>query len=520
MALASFLLLLAVAPGSEAGDAPTLLAHGSKDAFWYALVRGEGADASTQVWIRPVGSGDWKPMPEIPGRTVQLADYHGELLMIFDDGQWKRLSPAQFVSGPALPMPGPIVGMAGGQDALWALSLGTPPPVASTLPTTLASVTRPSVSVATTAHATTGPATQPVHLQLYELVGGGWLWQGELPAALQTVNPALLSIAVVNNELLLASADNSDRLLIHRYDSTTRRWIQTASLLTGNVKPVALKLVAIKDRAVLWLRPAEGAGALAIRPQPGDWSAVKSIDLPAGTKFSAITVAAAGEEVRVLTLQAGDKLFEQKYGLGGEVTQGSIEVTGIKVPTERPGYMQLVLLLGLGIFVLSNLSRRKPTQVIEIEKVRIALAPLSLRLIAGLIDATPVLVGLIWATRYAPYAASWQQLLGAGPVRWLVLGSWAVYVLHTLLAELVWSRSLGKMVTGLHIVGFDGKRPTARGIAIRNVLRLLDVVLCGFSLTSVFFSPLRQRLGDIPAGTLVAVAMPKEPEKPVKKNNE
>ena len=528
---ALFLLSIWFAPGAPAlaaapTTAPVLLAHGSAETFWYAVVRTDSnGDSVTQAWARPLQTGNWQPMLEIPGRAIQLTDYRGELLVVFDDGQWKRLSPSQFMSGPPLGAAGSLLSIAAGRDGLFALCLGSPPVAASTsVATTKNSTSRAAITpVATTrggastvaapsrasSGPATSPATQPARLQLYQLSNGGWAWQGELPETLQSVKPAMMSLAVVGSELLLASVDEAGQVLVHRFDTGAALWVEVSKFAPG-LKATGVKLIAVRDRAVLWVRSVDGAGVLAFRQQQGTWSEPKLIDLSPATPFTAVSVAAAGDEIRVLAVQGTDKLLEQKYGTGGELTQPLAEITSTRVPIERPGLMQMLLLLVLGCFILTNLSQRKPVQVIEINKVRLALAPLAPRLVAGLIDATPVLITLIWAIRTAPNASGWQQWLNAGTVRWLVLGSWAFYVLHTSVAELIWQRSFGKMFVGLRVVGFDGLRPKPRAVIVRNFLRLIDVVLMGFSLTSIFFSPLRQRLGDVPAATLVVVDLPKD----------
>ena len=53
--IGTFLLLLAIVPASRAADPPTLLAHGSADTYWYAVVKSDGAEsferATANGWI-------------------------------------------------------------------------------------------------------------------------------------------------------------------------------------------------------------------------------------------------------------------------------------------------------------------------------------------------------------------------------------------------------------------------------------------------------------------------------------
>ena len=76
------------------------------------------------------------------------------------------------------------------------------------------------------------------------------------------------------------------------------------------------------------------------------------------------------------------------------------------------------------------------------------------------------------------------------------------YLLHTLVAEVICGQSLGKMAFGLKVVGPDGGTPTRLALVLRNLLRVVDVALA-LPLVTVLISPLRQRVGDMVAGTVV-----------------
>jgi uncharacterized RDD family membrane protein YckC len=127
------------------------------------------------------------------------------------------------------------------------------------------------------------------------------------------------------------------------------------------------------------------------------------------------------------------------------------------------------------------------------------LAPLGVRVVAGLVDLAPILavVALVQPANAA------NPLLGMGKslgeLLWLSL---TAYVLHTLVAELICGQSIGKMVFGLRVVDVKGDAPSPGAIVLRNLLRVADVTL-GLPLLIVFMTPLRQRVGDLIAGTVV-----------------
>jgi uncharacterized RDD family membrane protein YckC len=87
-----------------------------------------------------------------------------------------------------------------------------------------------------------------------------------------------------------------------------------------------------------------------------------------------------------------------------------------------------------------------------------------------------------------------------------------IYLVYVIAAELLFGKTLGKWFFGLQIVGLDGKRPPLVALLVRNLLRLVDLALMWLPLAMVLFSPLRQRVGDLAAGTLVVQTV--EPPKP------
>ena len=56
------------------------------------------------------------------------------------------------------------------------------------------------------------------------------------------------------------------------------------------------------------------------------------------------------------------------------------------------------------------------------------------------------------------------------------------------------------------MVGLDGQRPGPGPLLTRNLLRIIDLLIAFFPLVLVLYSPLRQRAGDVAAGTLVVLS--------------
>ena len=77
-----------------------------------------------------------------------------------------------------------------------------------------------------------------------------------------------------------------------------------------------------------------------------------------------------------------------------------------------------------------------------------------------------------------------------------------VYAAYFFVSELVTGgRTLGKNVMGLRVLRVNGAAPDFAAIAVRNIVRIIDVT--GIGLIVMFFHPLSRRLGDLAAGTVV-----------------
>jgi len=86
-------------------------------------------------------------------------------------------------------------------------------------------------------------------------------------------------------------------------------------------------------------------------------------------------------------------------------------------------------------------------------------------------------------------------------------------IVYGTLAEALWSRTLGKYVLGLEVVGAaDGGACGWRGAIVRNVLKPFDLIFAGMpGALVVMVTRRRQRLGDIAGGTLVVRRLPALP---------
>lgn len=85
----------------------------------------------------------------------------------------------------------------------------------------------------------------------------------------------------------------------------------------------------------------------------------------------------------------------------------------------------------------------------------------------------------------------------------------AVLVGYHIIMELLWQRSLGKMLTKVCVVDLQGRRPAWWRIVLRNLIRPFDLFLFGLvGLSSIIWSRRNQTLGDMAAGTRVVMNRP------------
>jgi uncharacterized RDD family membrane protein YckC len=79
-----------------------------------------------------------------------------------------------------------------------------------------------------------------------------------------------------------------------------------------------------------------------------------------------------------------------------------------------------------------------------------------------------------------------------------------VYFGYFLVAEAVTSgRTPGKSVMGLRVIRVDGSAVDFAAVAVRDVIRVIDLGVFLVGLVVMFFQPQTRRLGDLAAGTLV-----------------
>ena len=139
-------------------------------------------------------------------------------------------------------------------------------------------------------------------------------------------------------------------------------------------------------------------------------------------------------------------------------------------------------------------------------EIELVLAGLGSRLLGALVDFA-VQGAVLFALILLGSAAGLAGDTGGGLVGMLVVVSMflTLFGYHVLFETLASGRTPGKRVAGLRVVRQGGEPPGFLTAAIRNLLRLVDMIPGFYAVGAVFVLLTRrhQRLGDLAAGTLV-----------------
>ena len=176
------------------------------------------------------------------------------------------------------------------------------------------------------------------------------------------------------------------------------------------------------------------------------------------------------------------------------------------------GFIVLLVLM----LVLAFWRRDAQWNKLELPDDRVV-ADLPRRALAAMIDMAPGLVGsmLYFQLSFNGLMLRWPGNGIAQTLEQVAPGSIviAVFVTHTTLSELVFSRTLGKTLIGLRTTTLNGQRPKAWQLLVRGLLKILDLTPGAWLLLILpAISPHRQRLGDIIARTVVTCQAPPPPE--------
>lgn len=214
-----------------------------------------------------------------------------------------------------------------------------------------------------------------------------------------------------------------------------------------------------------------------------------------------------------LRMADGQPMFQNEQG------RASMVLIHEKTPTAFEGNADLVIQIMAFItamFMMLMFYRRAPQQDQLDLPDHLALASLSRRAMAGVIDLAPgfILAGLIYnVTVGEVILESWpgngiEKAFVAMRPGFVVIG---VTLLHTTITEFILARSLGKILMGMYVSDLSGKPAPPMACFGRSLSRAFELFAPLMILVAVI-SPARQRLGDILAKTTVVMRKPDEIE--------
>jgi uncharacterized RDD family membrane protein YckC len=547
------------APGPAAQPARPIRVHGNDVRFWIAQVYGvtgeQGLKDEAQIFRRDSGEDRWRVSGRLDSDVVAMGSRVTQLAMLVPDGSWLLLSDETATTGPPLPGGAKILTFGTDGSTLWAVgqlpqapagkgansapattttttvpaasarSARTKPAAATTAATAPAAATAPvtalapvTVSASVTATAPAGAATTqqastasstPPTLALFALQSYGWVRGADLPPGVED-GPALIALSFVDHEAIIAWRSEPHAVELSRL--ADGNWWPAGKVKTGGTIS-RLKLIGGTPRPVLWIAAGERESSLTWF---GRGSEAVRVDLPvpADSRAEDLAVAFANGRVRVLAYIDG-KLTERTFDpLTGAAT-GAPAPINLPRPanTTLTRWVEPLLVIALIYVIVASIRRREQMRDVSLNPTEFVLAPVGRRLIAGTIDALPVIVGgaVSWwqftRTNEIPTGESWLAVPeNMAPAQVALFGGGcALYLLHTALGEVWAGRSIGKACCGLRVVGLDGRPAAAGAVIIRNLLRIVDLAMVFFPLVLILFSPLRQRAGDVAAGTLVVL---------------
>jgi uncharacterized RDD family membrane protein YckC len=458
---------------SAAALARDLLAAGSADMYWIARVdKNSDGQIQTQVQSRHIGSdGSWQQIAVIGSRVESITKSGTNLAALLESGDWMMLWDGGSSTG-ALPEDGAkLLMLAGGKDSLWAIAAAQ------------------SGRAPTTRAATQPAATMPAGmLLLYRLEKGEWKMIAPLPPSVKAASE--LSLGIFDEAPTLAAL--MDRGEVREFVFNGKIW-EAAPPMHVDRAATRIKFLDDLQHDALWAAGANDAGTIYFRD-------AQPVKLAALVKAEDLTV--AGQSIRVLSVADGN-IVEYAFAPDGTPRGKTTLPAPAAIEEEKPFEWLSAVAAGMLVLVLVNSMRRRDAAPPEaLEAAKLELAPIGLRLLAGTIDAIPVIGTVILFSIYFE-PANPSDISGFVQAMQIPLYiSTAIYVLHTLLSEWLWGTTIGKRICGLRVTMVDGAKPSVRAVVLRNILRVVDVAMF-FPLLLVLISPLRQRVGDFAGETVV-----------------
>ena len=419
--------------------------------------------------------GKYSLVTSIAGRVVGFTSHRGDKIAFTEIGSWRVIFPGGSSTGDQLPGGARLRNLAGVGDELFAVGR---------------------------LHGTT---------RLYQYdstLTPKWKDLGPLPAmTIDTAADVPVALGAVGKTLYIARADGATGVEYLTVDQGVVSLVGKAEV--GFVVSEA-EVLDLGGTLVVWASPGDAHGGVLLWDLPSDGQRMQRLGSKAGE------VAVAGSRLRFIYGDEKTKeSFEAIYDLQGNAVGKPLV---FEVPL-RGGAQQLVqllqvaVLMGLALAITVSFIRssetRQATEAYLQGRLRVNVAPLMKRAGAAVIDSLPLVAALVYVGSIGNSATGDDWIMDPVPVL-MVMAAALVCVTHMGIGELVSGKSIGKAIFGLRVATLTGTKPSVGAILVRNLLRLTDYLL----ILTVVLSPLRQRMGDSVAGTIVVDEAPPEEEEP------
>ena len=290
-------------------------------------------------------------------------------------------------------------------------------------------------------------------------------------------------------------------------------WASTGPLKPDNVQVVRAKVLDGGDRPILWVAGATGAGVLYLtngQQQPSQarqWMAPVHLRVNGADLSQPLPRDMTVVQRRLrLIFAKGDKLFQQPFDwrTGDPIGQHTAIVPSSGNADGRSGFWLNAAVMAVLLMVMIGAMRRRGEIEEAVRRIEhVPLAPLGLRLAAALVDLWPHWAAMAYLVSKHGVPENVDAQI-ANPVYaqvWSI--AMGVYIAHTMLLEILTGASVGKLLFGLRVVRLNGERPSTGAFFVRNLMRAVDFGLLFVGAVMILMSPLRQRTGDLAAGTIV-----------------
>lgn len=496
MTLILLLMLSCFVDRSDAG----VFNHASGESYWLVVGRehdpARRADGSSEdpslagPWgevrarnLDGTGPGRWEGVTELSREVVNVGAMGERLAIVFADGTWalasrvdraNRATRGSLAPGPTVPGEGRALAVAeANDDVRWVLARDASGLVLHGMRVGRFEIVRrldlPTSDTDRLRLANAGPGRMLV---------ARWTIDGRVEAWIERIDePEPTATNEANVE-------------------PTKAW---SVLATGGVRE-AVALPGLSQPTLLLV----GEDGLSLRSWVKDrWTEGRRVNAdavfsqPETTGFWATT---AGGEIRIVA-RAGGAIVEQGIASDGSAATQALRAGTMPVAGENGVWLvrAVVTLSVLPVLVWSMLQSSG-----EPAPLRVRIAPLGRRLLAGILDAWPLTLGLLLVSaRHADGQTDGTPTFADSLTMALSI---VAYMIYTTCCELLTGRSPGKWMFGLRVVRPDGRRPEPMRIVARNLFRGLDTLL--FPLLIVLLTPWRQRMGDYLANTIVTDSEP------------